>query len=48
MVWKYHTLSEKVFNWKFRKAALFNRTYNKFEDLVERGFERIAMAADGF
>jgi hypothetical protein len=45
------TLSEKVFNWKFRKAARFNRTYDKFlgvaeqfEDLVERGLQRVAMA----
>jgi len=51
MVWKYHSLSDKVFNWKFRKAARFNRTYDKFldaaeqfEDLVDRGFQRIAMA----
>ncbi len=48
------TLSEKVFNWKFRKAARFNRTYDKFlgvaeqfEDLVERGLQRIAMADGG-
>jgi hypothetical protein len=51
MVWQYHTLSDKVFNWKFKKAARFNRTYDKFldvaeqfEDLMERGFQRIAMA----
>lgn len=51
MVWKYHTLSDKVFNWKFKKAARFNRTYDKFldvaehyEDLVERGLQRVAMA----
>jgi hypothetical protein len=43
-----------VFNWKFRKAARFNRTYDKFldvaeqfEDLVDRGFQRIAMADSG-
>lgn len=54
MVWKYHSLSDKVFNWKFRKAARFNRTYDKFldvadrfEDLVDRGFQRIAMADSG-
>jgi hypothetical protein len=48
------TLSEKVFNWKFRKAARVNRTYDKFlevaeqfEDLVERGLQRIAMAEGG-
>jgi hypothetical protein len=51
MVWRYHTLSDRVFNWKFRKAARFDRTYNKFldvaeqfEDLVERGLRRIAVA----
>jgi hypothetical protein len=49
MVWKYHTLSDKVFNWKFKKSARFNRTYDKFldvakhfEDLVEHGLQRIA------
>lgn len=51
MVWKFQTLSEKVFNWKFKKAARFNRTYDKFfdvaqqfEGLVERGLQRIAIS----
>ncbi|OYY17875.1 MAG: hypothetical protein B7Y59_11240 [Burkholderiales bacterium 35-55-47] len=51
MVWKYHSLSDKVFNWKLKKAARFSRTYDKFldvaerfEDLVDRRFQRIAMA----
>jgi len=55
MVWQYHTLSDKVFNWKFKKAARFNRTYDKFSDVaeqfkdhVERGFQRIAMADVNF
>lgn len=54
MVWKYHSLSDKVFNWKFRKAARFNRTYDKFldvaeqfDDLVDRGLQRIAMTDGG-
>ena len=51
MVWKYHLLSDKVFNWKFKKSVRFNRTYDKFldvaeqfEDLVDLGYRQIAMA----
>lgn len=54
MVWQYHTLWDKVFNWKFKKAARFNRTYDKFldvadqfEDLVDRGLQCVAMADGG-
>ena len=51
MVWRYHTLYDRVFNWKFKKAARFNRTYDKFlnvaeqfEDLGDRVLEQFAMA----
>lgn len=54
MVWKYHTLSDKLLNWKFKKSVRFNRTYDKyldvswrFDDIVQRGLERIAMADGG-
>lgn len=55
LVWRYHALSDKLFNWKFRKSARYDRTYNKFldvawqfEDLVDRGLQRIAMADRGY
>ena len=51
MVWKCHTLSDKLLNWKLKKSVRFNRTYDKyldvswrFDDIVQRGLERIAMA----
>ena len=51
MVWRYHTLYDRVFDWKFKKAARFNRTYDKFlnvaeqfEDLGDRVLEQFAMA----
>jgi len=54
VVWTYHTLYDKVFNWKSKRAARFNRTYAKFiniaeqfEELVDRRLHRVAMADGG-
>ena len=54
MLFRSRTLSDKVFNWKFKNSVRFNRTYDKFfdvaerfEDLVDRGFRQIALADAG-
>ena len=54
LVWTYHTLYDKVFNWKSKRAARFKRTYDKFinvagqfEELVDRRLWRVAMADRG-
>jgi len=51
MVWKYHTISDKLLNWKFKKSVRYNRIYDKYLDvaeqfdvLVDRCLQRIAMA----
>ena len=50
-LWKYHTLSDKLLNWKFKKSVRYNRIYDKYLDvswrfdvIVQRGLQRIAMA----
>ena len=51
IVWKYHSLQDTIVNWKLKRAARFNRTYDKylkvacqFDAVVEAGLSRIAMA----
>ena len=49
MVWKYHSLHDKVCNWKLKRSSRFNRLFAKYEevawqfdDLIDQAFKKIA------
>ena len=53
IVWKYHTLHDKVCNWKLKRSARFQRLFNKYlevanayETILEAAFLRISRADD--
>ena len=53
MVWKYHTLHDKVCNWKLKRSVRFQRLFNKYlevantyETILEAAFLLIARADD--
>jgi hypothetical protein len=50
MVWKYHTLHDKVCNWKLKRSARFNRIFAKYEEvawqfdeLIDQAFQKISL-----
>jgi hypothetical protein len=50
MVWKYHTLHDKVCNWKLKRSARFNRMFAKYEEvawqfdeLIDQAFQKISL-----
>jgi len=50
MVWKYHTLHDKVCNWKLKLSARFNRIFAKYEtvawqfdELIDQAFQKISL-----
>ena len=50
MALKYHTLHEKVCNWKLKRSARFNRMFAKYEEvawqfdeLIDQAFQKISL-----
>ncbi len=53
LVWKYHTLHDKVCSWKLKRSVRFQRLFNKYlevsityETILEAAFLVIAWADD--
>jgi hypothetical protein len=50
MVWKYHTLHDKVCNWKLKRSSRFNLLFAKYEEvawqfdeLVDQAFQKLTL-----
>ena len=50
VVWKYHTLHDKVCNWKLKRSVRFNRVFAKYEkvawqfdELIDQAFQKISL-----